>query len=195
VIIALIIMFVQHFVLHYYLQYTAESFDVYWQRRGWLLLHVSGGLLALLVGPWQFWTGFRRNMPRIHRLTGRLFPGGVAIGISGAIPLAITTTFGAAWGVGVGSLAVAWGACAIMAFHAIRQGNIAAHREWAIRTYVVTFAFVTDRVLDYGVPPSEIEPEPDRMVTDIWLSWVLPLFATVIIQSLASMSREKRTVG
>jgi hypothetical protein len=44
------------------------------------------------------------------------------------------------------------------------------------------FAFVTDRVLDYGFPPSATEPEPDRMIADLWLSWVFPLFATVVIQ-------------
>jgi uncharacterized membrane protein len=178
-----------HFAAHYYLEYTPESFEPYWPRRGWLLVHVSGGMLALLVGPWQFWTGLRRTVPRIHRWTGRLFLAGVAVGVTGAAYLAVTTTFGWAWSVGVGSLAAIWASCAAMAFYAIRRGDVAAHREWMIRTYVVTFAFVTDRVLDYGLPPSEIQPEPDRMVTDIWLSWVVPLFVTVVIQSLASMRR------
>jgi len=188
-IIAVIFWFLVHFAAHYYLQYTEDSFDPYWPRRGWLLLHVSGGLLALVVGPWQFWTGLRRRVPRIHRWTGRLFIVGVAVGVTGAAYLAVTTTYGWPWGVGVGGLAVAWASCTVMAFYAIRRGEIATHREWMIRTYVVTFAFVTDRVLDYGLPPSDIQPEPDRMVTDIWLSWVVPLFATIIIQSLVAMHR------
>jgi hypothetical protein len=37
------------------------------------LIRISGGLLVPFVGPWQFWTGLRRTVPRIHRWTGRLF--------------------------------------------------------------------------------------------------------------------------
>jgi hypothetical protein len=48
------------------------------------LIHTSGGLPALFVGPWQFWTGLRRTVPRIHRWTGRLFLLGVAVGVTGA---------------------------------------------------------------------------------------------------------------
>src|SRR5215472_2569756 len=65
----LIVGFLGKYVLHYYLNYSPESFDPYWSRRGWLLFHVSGGTLALLVGPWQFWTGLRKTMPYVHRWT------------------------------------------------------------------------------------------------------------------------------
>jgi len=34
-----------------------------------------------------------------------------------------------------------------------------------------------------------LQPDGDRMVTDIWLSWVVPLFATIVIQSLVAMRR------
>jgi hypothetical protein len=184
-ILALIVMFLGYYAAHYYLTFTPESYDIYWPRRGWLLLHVSGGLLALLMGPWQFWTGLRQRVPRIHRWTGRLFLAGVFAGVTGAAYLALTTTFGWAWGVGVGSLAVAWSACTAMAFVAIRHGDIASHKQWMIRSYVVTFAFVTDRALDDWLPTSLLEPVGDKMVMDIWLSWAAPLFATVVIQSIA----------
>ena len=188
-VIGVLALFLGHFAAHYYLQYTPESFDVYWPRRGWLLLHVSGAMMAIVIGPWQFWTGLRERVPRVHRWTGRLFLTGVAAGVAGAAGLATTTTFGWAWGVSVGVLACVWFCCAMAAFYAIRRGDILAHREWMIRAYVVTFAFVTDRVLDYGLPPSAIEPEPDRMLIDLWLSWTGPLFATVLIQSIAGMPR------
>jgi uncharacterized membrane protein len=189
VLLALIVAFLGYYALHYVIGYTSESYDPYWPRSGGLLLHLGGSLLALVMGPWQFWTGLRQRVPRIHRWTGRLFVLGVGLGVTGAAYLAITTTFGWAWGVGVGALAVAWAVCTGMAFYAIRRGNIAVHKQWMVRTYVVTFAFVTDRLLDDWLPTAQLEPVGDKIVMDIWLSWVVPLFATIVIQSLAGISR------
>jgi hypothetical protein len=95
-ILSLAIGFVIKYVLFYYRHYDAASFDVYWPRRGWLFLHINGGALALLMGPWQFWTGLRQRHLTIHRWTGRLFLLGVAMGVTGAVGLSITSTYG--WG-------------------------------------------------------------------------------------------------
>ena len=45
----------------------------YWMMRGWLLLHITAGTIAILTGPWQFWTGFRKRHARLHRWMGRIF--------------------------------------------------------------------------------------------------------------------------
>jgi uncharacterized membrane protein YecN with MAPEG domain len=53
-----------------------------------------------------------------------------------------------------------------------------------IRAYVVTFAFVTFRILsDYG-PTSRSQPENDRSLTLTWVCWVVPLAATEMIFQL-----------
>jgi hypothetical protein len=52
-IVALAIAFILKYVFHYYLHYDAAAFDGYWPRRAGLLLH----MVALLTGPWQFFTG------------------------------------------------------------------------------------------------------------------------------------------
>jgi len=38
-------------------------------RRRWLATHIAGGSLALLAGPFQFWSGLRRRSMLIHRWT------------------------------------------------------------------------------------------------------------------------------
>jgi hypothetical protein len=106
-ILSLAVGFILKYVFHYYLHYDATSFDPYWPRRGGLLFHMSGGMLALLTGPWQFWTGLRQKHLQIHRWTGRLFLLGVAMGVTGATYLALTTTFGWAFGFGLLGLAAA----------------------------------------------------------------------------------------
>jgi len=79
--------FVLKYVFRYYLHYNQAAFTDpnagaanYWTMRGWLLMHMTGGMVALLAGPWQFWTGFRRRYAGLHRSTGRFFLCGVAIG-------------------------------------------------------------------------------------------------------------------
>ena len=187
-IVALAVGFVIKYVLFYYRHYDAASFDPYWPRRGWLFLHINGGTLALLTGPWQFWTGLRRKNFRIHRWTGRLFLVGVAMGVSGAVGLSVTTTYSWAFAVGLMGLASAWLVTTSMAYYAIRKGMVALHKEWMIRAYVVTFAFVTFRILsDYG-PTSRLQPENDRSVTIAWACWVVPLAVTEMIFQLRRMS-------
>lgn len=188
-ILALGVSFILKYVFHYYLHYNAAAFDPYWPRRGGLLLHISGGTLALLTGPWQFWTGLRQKHLQIHRWTGRLFLLGVSMGVAGAVYLVATTTFGWAFGVGLSGLAAAWATTAGMAYYAIRKGLIEIHKEWMIRAYVVTYAFVTFRVFtDYG-PVSRLQPPQDVSVTMSWACWVVPLFITEVVLQLRRMRR------
>jgi uncharacterized membrane protein len=180
-IVSIAVGFVIKYVLFYYRHYDAASFDVYWTRRPWLFLHIDGGTLALLTGPWQFWTGLRRKNLQIHRWTGRLFLLGVAMGVIGAVGLSITTTYGWGFAVGLMGLASAWLVTSSMAYYTIRRGLVELHKQWMIRAYVVTFAFVTFRILsDYG-PTSRLQPESDRSVMISWVCWVVPLGITELI--------------
>ena len=191
-ILALAVGFVIKYVLFYFRHYDAASFDPYWPRRGWLLLHISGGTLALLTGPWQFWTGLRQKNLTIHRWTGRLFLAGVALGVTGSVGLAVTTTYGWGFEVGLMGLPCAWLVTTSMAYYSIRKGLVELHKEWMIRAYVVTFAFVTFRILsDYG-PTSHLQPESDRSITITWVCWVVPLAVTEMIFHLRRIKLASR---
>jgi uncharacterized membrane protein YozB (DUF420 family) len=186
--------FVRKYVVRYYLHYNPAFFTDpnvgaanYWAMRGWLLMHMTGGMIALLTGPWQFWTGFRMRYARLHRWTGRVFLTGVAIGSIGAYRMAVSTTFGWAFGFALLALATAWFSSAGMALYAILKGQVQTHKEWMVRTYVVTFAFVTFRVLNDYYPGSRLQPDGDRAITVGWASWVLPLLFTELILQLRRM--------
>ncbi len=193
-ILAVAIAFVLRYVFRYYLHYNQTAFTDpirgaanYWAMRGWLLMHMTGGMIALVTGPWQFWTGFRARFVRLHRWTGRLFLSGVAIGSIGAFRMAIGTTFGWAFGVALMGLAIAWVTTASMALYAILTGRIQVHKEWMVRAYVVTFAFVTFRLLNDFGPTSHLQPDGDRAITIGWASWVIPLLVTEVILQLHNM--------
>ena len=193
-ILAAAVAFVLKYVFRYYLHYNAAAFTDptkgaanYWSMRGWLLMHISGGMVALLTGPLQFWTGFRMRYAKLHRWTGRIFLTGVAVGSIGAYRMAITTTFGWAFGFALLALASAWFTSAAMALYAILKRQVQVHREWMVRTYVITFAFVTFRVLNDYYPGARLQPNADRAVAIAWACWVFPLMFTEIILQLRRM--------
>jgi hypothetical protein len=186
-IVALAVGFVLKYVLFYYRHYDAASFDPYWPRRGWLFLHMNGGALALLTGPMQFWTGLRRRNLTFHRWTGRLFLLGVAMGVTGSVGLAVTTANGWAFETALMGLALAWATTAAMAYVSIRKRLVDVHKQWMIRAYVVTFAFVTFRYLQDYSPLSRLRPENDRDITIAWACWVVPLAVTEMVFHLRQL--------
>jgi len=193
-ILAVALFFVRRYVFRYYLHYNQAAFTDpnlgapnFWTLRVWLLMHMTGGMIALLSGPWQFWTGFRARFARLHRWTGRLFLSGVAIGATGAFRIAVVDSAGWAFGFALFMLAVAWVTTASVALYAILSGRIQIHREWMVRTYVVTFAFVTFRLLSDFSPLSRLQPDGDRIVTIAWACWVIPLLFTEIILQLRAI--------
>ena len=185
--------FVYMYVFPYYLHYNEANFTAlaanHWQLRGWLVVHISCGMLALLTGPWQFSRRLRRRYLQLHRVTGRVYVIAVLWGCAAAFRLAIATTFGKAWGLGVACLAFAWATTTLMAYYAVRQRQISIHKEWMIRSYVVTFSFVTFRVLNDFPPMMNWLPEADRSNTYIWACWAIPLLITEVILQLVRMRR------
>jgi len=75
-----------------------------------------------------------------------------------------------------------------MAYFAIRLGQVSQHQEWVVRSYVVTFRFVTTRSLaELGILPSL---GGDPWATLVWLSWSMSLLATeVILQGRKVLAR------
>jgi hypothetical protein len=96
--------------------------------------------------------------------------------------MAVSTTFGWAHGVGLVGLATAWATTAGMAYYAILKRRIPIHKEWMVRAYVVTFAFVTFRLLHDYSPLSRLQPENDLSITLIW-----PLLVAEVILQLRRM--------
>jgi uncharacterized membrane protein YozB (DUF420 family) len=194
VILAFVVFFVAKYVFHYYLNYNEKTFTDpiagaanYWTMRGWLLMHISGGMVAALTGPWQFWTGFRSRFYRVHRWMGRIFLGSVAVGAAGAFHLAVSTTFGWAFGLALIVMASAWVTSAAIAWYAILKRRVAIHKVWMVRAYVVTFGFVVFRIFnDYG-PTSHLQPDGDRGVAAAWVCWVVPMMIVEVIQQLRKL--------
>ena len=180
ILIVCAIAFISAYATRYFVHYDATTFGPYWPRRGALLLHIGGAVVALLTAPWQFWSGYRRMPMTVHRWTGRIFVTAVALGSVSALYLSLTTTFGWAFGLGTISLNLAWVATTGMAYYAIRHRQIGLHKQWMIRAYAVTFAFVTIRLFNDVLPTSALAGN-DLGITMSWAGWAVPLFVTDLI--------------
>lgn len=191
IVLLIAVAFVGRNVFHYYLNYNEAAFTDplhgaanYWRMRGWLLLHITSGTFALLIGPWQFSRRLRQRYLQLHRVSGRIYLIAVLLGCVAACRLAFGTTFGKAWGVGLLGLVFAWFTTSGMAYFAIRNRQVAIHREWMIRSYVVTFAFVTFRFFNDYPPMSTWLPDQDRANIIIWACWAIPLLFTEVVLQL-----------
>jgi hypothetical protein len=163
-----------------YFVWTEQSYGYYWAYRAPLAIHVAGGVVALLTGVFQLWSGLNGSAMRTHPWTGRLYVGGVIVGSLGAVALAISSTIlTLAWDVGLISLAIAWIGTTGTAFLCIRRRDLKAHKQWMIRSYIVTFAFVTFRIIVDYLPYEAWWgiSRGDMSQAMIWPVWVLPLLA------------------
>lgn len=153
----------------------------YAPRRGWLLLHITGGIIALLTGPVQLWLGLADRGMAWHRKMGIGYMTGVGIGSIGAFYMATHTDFGWLFGAGLFGLAVAWVTTTGLAFLAIRRSLIDQHKEWMIRSYVVTFAFVTFRVIQPALAAAHVGTLTEDLAAAAWACWAVPLLITELV--------------
>jgi len=112
--------------------------------RGLLIPHTLAGTFALLAGPLQFSSRFRSRHLKLHRVLGRIYVISVFIGAATGIALA----FGRPGFPGTCGQAAAWVVCTTAAFVTARNRHIIQHRQWMIRSYAVTFTFISIRVLN-----------------------------------------------
>jgi uncharacterized membrane protein len=109
-----------------------------------LIPHTLCGVLALLAGPLQFSSRFRQRHLKFHRVLGRIYVICVFVGSFTGIALAA----GRPGLPGTSMQAAAWIVCTTAAFITARNRQIVQHRQWMVRSYAVTFTFVSSRVLN-----------------------------------------------
>lgn len=153
----------------------------YASRRAGLLLHIASGCVALLVGPVQLWLGLGRRYLRLHRRLGIAYVASVAVGAASAFYLAFTTELGWVVGMGLAGLGIAWLVTTGLAVAAIRRRLVPQHAEWMIRSYVVTFAFVTFRLFWAVLRAAGVGTLADQLAAASWFCWAVPLLLTEAI--------------
>jgi uncharacterized membrane protein YozB (DUF420 family) len=129
---------------------------LYNHHRALLLTHISCGIVALVFGLFQFARSLRKSRPVLHRMMGRFYVAATVLGGIMGIPLSFMMFVPYAPAIrilfyptlaGLVSLSVAWPIITLMAVTRAMQHRFADHRAWMIRSYALTFAAPTSRII------------------------------------------------
>lgn len=126
-------------------------------------LHRLLGVAMLVAGMLQFNPRLRRERPRVHRWTGRVFLGlALVISVTGLFMGFAVPFSGWAESAFITEVAVLMLWFAAMAWTRARQRNFTRHREWMIRTFGLSFFIAIQRL--YYVPLWLATGLPEREV-------------------------------
>ena len=163
---------------------TEENYGTYYfPRVFWVFPHIVLGIFATIIGPFQFMSKIRNKYLKTHRQLGRVYiVSTILSGISGMY-MAATSGVNLPFAVGLFVLGFAWSVSAIMAFVSIKNKKIALHKDWMIRSYVLTLAFVSFRFVEDILMALKIGSPEEVLVLMSWACWAIPLFiAEICIQ-------------
>lgn len=145
VVAAIALYFIASHVPQFFI-WSESSYGAYfWPRATSALPHVMGGLVAIVVGPFQFLSRIRARYPAVHRITGRVYLAAIFVAALAGMNLAISSRGDLVYASGLFTLAIAWLLSSGMALLAILKRRVLQHQQWMIRSYVLTFAFITFR--------------------------------------------------
>ncbi len=152
-----------------------------------LVIHVAGAVVALVLGSLQFIPAWRKGrlgrMWAPHRWVGRVYVLGVLVGGMAGLILSSRSSAGPIATAGFGSLAVLWIGFTLAGWRAAVQGRIADHRRWMIRSWALTLAAVTLRIylplvqvfgldfLPWYRAISFLCWVPNLILAEVWLRW------------------------
>lgn len=169
----------------HYLQLTPEALGKYFTVRWFLLMHITAGGGALLLGPLQFWKRLQSNK-RLHRVVGYLYLLAILASSLCAVVLASTSAYAVNWAyafslqiwvsVWITTTAIAW-------WLAVKQ-KFKQHKDWMIRSYLVTLAFVVSGLILKMPVIYQLGSFADISPSFFWLGWALPLYVYEMVKAV-----------
>lgn len=134
-----------------------------------VVAHVLTALPPLMIGPWLFVRGLLKTRARfLHIWLGLVYVYCIFASSVLGFLLALGNTAGIVAIGGFGTLGVVWFITTFYAFRYARQKNWILHREWMIRSFMITLAVVTVRLLP--APQGDAMSAFYPLMT--WLCWV-----------------------
>jgi uncharacterized membrane protein len=148
-ILALLAMYVFVVKEFLYLNEHAEGLSRYKSMSLFLVPHGILGLIALVLGPFQFSTTLRKNNIALHRKLGKVYI--IAILLAAPLSVLVTVYYPIPGGRVTFAFqnmmqAFVWAFTAGMAWLAASKRQITIHKMWVARSYGITLIFVLSRV-------------------------------------------------
>ncbi|MBE0669026.1 MAG: DUF2306 domain-containing protein [Anaerolineales bacterium] len=163
--------------------YFPEQKGVYIANTTFLLMHIIGSMLAILIGPFQFLPKIRTGrLLNLHRWLGRIYLLGILIGGTGGLYMAQLAYGGIVTRLGFTTLALLWLVSGGMAYKTIRNKQLEIHRKWMTVNYALTFAGVTLRLWQVIFGISGLDFLTGYLIVS-WLCWAPNLLVAFWINS------------
>lgn len=157
-------------------------FDFFWNRKYWLFVHVVSGMIATIASPFQFISYLRSHYLKLHKVIGYTYVSGIVISSVTSFYLCATTPENIWYSLGLTGFTVAWLVTAAIGMIYAIKGKLIQHKEWMVRSFVVTVGFSISRLLEDMVVHSDADvARIERLTILAWVSWILPLLITELI--------------
>lgn len=152
--------------------------------------HVILGTIALLVGGFQLSMKSRRNR-KLHRPLGRIYAISIFLNVLAVPYIALYATGGTPSTIGFLIVDVLWFITTLLAVINIRQKKVSKHREWMLRSYAVTFLFVSFRIVVMLISLATHASVSITFPVAVYLS----LFLNLLITEIYLRKRRKSTTA
>ncbi|RYD19343.1 MAG: DUF2306 domain-containing protein [Verrucomicrobiaceae bacterium] len=145
----------------------------------WLIWpHIFFGAVSLLTGPFLLWESFRNRWLKLHRGLGMAYVVAVAFSGTTAVILSATTAYQVSrpYAFSLHVWVTAWLFATGFAFLMVKKRKLKFHKEWMVRSYLLTFAFVVSALLLKIPLVQRLGSFEEISPTLFWVGWVVPLF-------------------
>ncbi len=160
----------------------------------WFIAHMLGATCSLFLGPIQFWKSIRNKYLKYHRLAGKIYIIGTLVAAISAFRLAFTfACVGCRFSLVPLSLLLF--ITTAMAWYAIKQKNIIAHKQFMVRSYTCALAFVFVRLYQVIPMNSLLGVIEDQNVRGVVIEWMFSFMPIILVEIfmiwIPSLKRKK----
>jgi hypothetical protein len=108
--------------------------------------HILLGIISLAIGPFQLTKKSQRN-PKLHKMLGKIYGVAIFINILMVPYLTISATGGMGTSIAFLVLDAFWLYTTAIGVIRATQRKISEHKVWILRSYAITWVFVTFRIV------------------------------------------------
>lgn len=175
----------------HYLELTPEALGRYYNVKWFLIAHITAGGGSLILGFLQFWEKLRNYSWKMHRVIGFLYLLAVLTSSFCAVVLAFTTAYKISlpYAFSLQVWVSVWISTTFIAYYAAVKKRFNIHKEWMIRSYIVTLAFVVSGLIIKIPFVQGLGSFEEISPSLFWMGWSVPLFVYEIVRSSRMLSK------
>lgn len=175
----------------HFLDLTPQSLGKYYDYKWILIAHITAGGGAIISGMLQFWEKLRNYSWKLHRFIGFIYL--LAVLTSGlcAVELAFTTAYkvNLPYAFSLHIWVSVWVSATFIAYYAAIKKKFQLHKEWMIRSYIVTVAFVISGLILKIPYVQSLGSFEDISPSLFWFGWAVPIYIYEVIRSGKMMTK------